>query len=681
MEKCYANLKLTYSGKFHANQLSAATVNALIQQLIPELKERDWQPVRLVNKEEISYGTRRETIYTNMVAELVLRIIEERAKHSEQRTSIHFTGAQFAHRKGAIIPKIDYKQQIQSYLGFAALRRGLTEEQLKWNLLSVHLFDAKVTPELQICDLLSYASYENYKRCSPQIKPRLQAAFDVFDQTMKTRDLLGRVDELIEGEEQAFGIALIRLVESLYHSDDSGHSRESTINRLNHIIDRLIQIGARGRNAHLMFLISWLDQLIGQQRLLETGYSVAHLLLNNLEQPLRTRLESINQEKTIDWFSYAVRRWALTSANHRGALLDAERECQAMQQLQESLAQQWEQVPLLTDGFIVQAVHQADCFDFRQAGKRLELIADSLKVQSQILQNFMSGGNAQPIHFDVRAKALGTLIQCLTLAGLDNASDLQRARSASDEAINEFISLQDKARQFQYRCHLETVAKDFVTARRFLMKALRPLQEPADISHQGLAHAIRRLETEDGFNFRFTLMHWLRIGAKAGLAEDSAEFNSFTKAFGSAPFNSSDWCTGKIEDWPAHLILRFIAIVQALSGQTEASITSLQKLDEITPNDGKHLTLSTITLAAYAEATAILWERPEAKSLIEVLRQKGLQIKQDLEFLQQNTTKHFSTLENKIQYWQDKIESIYSGEMDKGAAQSTLLSIAKDILY
>src|SRR3977135_2532992 len=109
------------------------------------------------------------------------------------------------------------------------------------------------------------------------------------------------------------------------------------------------------------------------------------------------------EHATLDWFTYSLRRWALTACNHQGALLLAESEVRSMNSLQASIASQWERAPLLMDGFIVQAVHYTDCFEFDKASARMKVLAESLKTQSTLFHKLLPEDFPQTLRFDLRA--------------------------------------------------------------------------------------------------------------------------------------------------------------------------------------------------------------------------------------------------------------------------------------
>ncbi|MFZ0749171.1 MAG: hypothetical protein WAM70_07410, partial [Pyrinomonadaceae bacterium] len=545
--------------EFHATKLKPDPLNQGIQYLVPELQKLGWQPVRIVNLERVRYGERLPT-QTNMVAELALRIFQAFSNGPDDRINLHLRADMVSleprNSQGHTlsISKRDYEIRFDEYLGLAAVRRGLARDKLNWEVPKISLKDAKFEPPLQICDLLANASHANYRRCSTRSKEILRDAFGSFDQTMETLDLVERVDRLMS--EESYGVALQVLTDALHDEGQIvSQVRDGAGHRLQRCIERLEQIGVRGRDAQLGILVVWLDQLIGQQRLDTRGHKIANWLIDNLAAPLRAHLRQIDEDHTVNWFEYSLRRWALTAANHAGALKDAERQVHAMQELQPLLARQWERIPLLIDGMILQAVHQTDCFAFDRVSDNMEWIAEALKLQSSSIQRLMPAAFAQPIAYDARARALGTRVQALTLRGFNNEAEIEKARNVSDEAIMEFSSIDDQCRQYQYRCHLETIAGDFAEARRFLLMSMVKSDTLGTACEQENIGAplllIGNLELEDS-NYRFWLQHWLRIGACSYLRHDLKEHRRFTEALRKFRMLNSAWCTGERKNWPAH---------------------------------------------------------------------------------------------------------------------------------
>src|SRR5690606_17290160 len=74
----------------------------------------------------------------------------------------------------------------------------------------------------------------------------------------------------------------------------------------------------------------------------------------------------------------------------------------------------------------------------------------------------------------------------------------------------------------------------------------------------------------------------------------------------------SSWLTADAHDYPAHGIRRFVAIVQAHTGDTDGARSTLGKLRALEPDPGEHPIMDLTILAAHAEVAAMLAGDPDA---------------------------------------------------------------------
>lgn len=694
LEESYRSAGVSIGKK--GSKLEFREINEIIPRLIERLNNKQWQPVRLVNKEKITFGSR-ISIYTNMVAELLLRIYQCKAASPQEKIMIYLVGSEVQLEESdlsdarigqpqtknrRIIELESYKQRIEEVLGFSAVHRGFKNSEFNWQLYEISLEDARIEPELQICDLLSNASYDNYTKCSKSNKQLLLESFGIFDQTMQTTNLLERLDRLIN--ENAFSSALAELAKTLTDNDETEYFKTAAKNRLDFILDELVHLGARGRDAHFAVLIARLDQLIGQERLIETGYKIADWIKREIVEKLRFKLAEINQHGTLDWVDFSINRWLLTAANHRGALRQARTASASINRLCPSLARQSEYLPLLVDGLIVQAVHQTDCLEFREAIKNLEQIAELARRQTEGLSGLLQI-RPDEIRSDMHAKTLGTLTMSLILAGFENEAKTNYARCQSDEAIAEFARQQDKERQYQYRCHLETLAGDFDAARFYLLKSLYPIDDKKSVSHNELLKEINSLEEEKQFKYFFTLAHWLRLGAVAARCETDAqkmEFDNFYPVFLTSGCLETDFT----EDFPAHLILKNIAVIESARDKPETALKMLEKLSKITVISDNFMILPLIQIAAFAETAANLWGTPEGFSLIDAGKsasEKNPQtdITRIIKEMLRPEFEDFPGINEKLQNWQNQIAELNFETNNIEKSRRKLLDIAREIRY
>jgi hypothetical protein len=597
----------------------------IVRTILMALKDRrEWQCVRLVNVERISYFDR-PTNYPNLVAELTLRTFQQKLKDSpDAKICIRLIDPKYklsqAHRP--LSPQ-EYAKRIPEYLGFAEVRYGLTRESRNWRFDGVIQRAYRESAALQICDILSHASADKFERIRTKkdLIAILGNLLGDYDFTLTIRELFDRVDDLVK--ESSFGMALIVLAEALVDmpsdSKEDADSLAKLQTRLHHILERLAQMNLRGRDPQLALLVSWLDQLIGHQRLVDKGYELAHWVLNNVDRPLRALL-SPREAETLGWFTYAVHRWALTACNHKGVVIKGQAEVDAMKALQPSVARQWERIPLVMDGLITQAVHATDCLEFDKASRLMKFVAESLKSQSNRFHEVLPDEFPQELKFDLRARALGTLVQSEIFAGSADMERLENARRANDEAIAEFTSYYDRSRQYQYRSHLEAVAKDFGAARAYLVQSLEDMDvKPAEPSHEKIASLILDLSMDAEWKAEFTILHWLRIGAFSCMAAyersaPEAERDQFLAALDSSKLLDSVLCQGRLEEYPTHSILRFVAVINATRGKWDHSLKSLQRLHALDPIGKQQFILSLILLAAQTEVAALLWKFDEKRA-------------------------------------------------------------------
>lgn len=683
-------------------------------------RQSSWQPVRLVNQEKVSYGNRVST-YTNLVAELMFRIFEEKSRQAPGcRTAISVFAASWVYHNLDVpddqvehtLKAHEYEKKIREYLAFANVRRGLAKIQKDWLFQTLKIKSPRDVEALQVCDVLSNASLKNFNRLKRQVRlaNRLEKLFGEYDFTLTTRELFERVDELVK--EYSLGMAIIILAESLVHAPHATTQDQEFAGkleeRLNKIIERLGRMDFRGRDPQLALLAGWLDQLVGQQRLLDKGYEIAHWLLEHVEAPLRQRLASHKDTATIDWFAYSLRRWALTACNHKGILIPGQAEVEAMSALQPSVATQWEQIPLVMDGLIAQAVHYTDCFEFDQASERMRFVTESLKMQQSRFHDFMRADFPVKLRFDLRARALGTLVQSEIFAGATDPARLDLARKANGDAIAEFTSFSDRARQYQYRCQLETVARDYPMARKYLVKSLeRTDADPNDYSHKRIADLVSDLRTDPEWKYEFTLLHWLRIGSSACLeaheagdrplaaataSEPSAvadrfihhrssieERDQFLGALHASQLLDSPACQGRLANYPAHSILRFVAVINASSGNWDDSLLALQRLHSLDPVGKSQFVLALILLAAQAEVAALMWnvKQTNARALLMGGDAALPAMSQMLREIERSNDSKLASINVLTQRWSGGLADATHNASSETLAPTTLLRLAR----
>lgn len=671
------------AGPVHANQLPRHAYDGVVGSVVSEVVSRGWQPVRVVNRERVRYGDRAAT-YTNMVAELVLRVCQQLAMAGESSIGLRLRCARVVLREepdGTIVflDRDEYLAMVHHYLGFAAVRRGLSQQSAAWRLDGLVLGSGKEEPELQLCDVLSHASHDNFSPCADEAtKNALRTAFGAFDFTLSVRALNERVDQLLTDD--SLGEAIQALAVELIRPDLPHDARADAQQRLDTAVRRLGEIGAPARDSHLQVLVNWLEQIIELQRALGVSAQLADWLRTEVLIPLCQVLAGGPDATSVDWFEYALHTWALTACNHLGSLVSARRAVDGLKPLLPTLAGRWEHVPLLMRGLVAEAVHRTDCFEPDEASERMRLVASYYETLGSLFDAAFRGVFPDRVRAEVCGQALGTQLQSEIHAGLldEDRERLVRARALSDKAIEEFTAAANRERQYQYRCQLETAAGAFADARCWLARSLRV--ESAD--HLALATAIGGLVAVSPIAQGFAQLHWLRLGATALLDGEEDERADFFKALQATQALDWPWSVGGHGDgYPVHGILRRVAVAHAALGQTGRAVDALRRLTKVT--DGREregAALAAIRLAAHAEVAVTLWD-VQSKAARKLLDSSDNQIPgalQQLERLKTRTAETFPRLWAVFATWPTVIGRALQSE---APARSELIRLARRIGY
>lgn len=670
------------TGPVHANRLPRHAYDGVLRGVVNEVCANAWQPVRVVNRERVRYGDRAAT-YTSMVAELVLRVCQQLTVAGEVSIRIRLRCARVVLREEpdgtlVILERDEYLEKVQYYLGFAAVRRGLSRESATWRLDGLNLGSGRDEPELQLCDVLSHASHDDFRHCGDEAtRRRLREAFGPFDFTLAVRELNERVDQLLADD--LLGTAVQALAVELARQGLATDARNDAQERLAATLRRLGEISASARDSHLEALVKWLEQIIDLHRSLDVGSRVAIWLQAEVLAPLQRALAGGPDADSLDWFGYALHTWALTAYNHRGALADARREANALAGLLPSLAGHWEHVTLLMRGLVAESVHRTDCFELAEASDRMTVVARYYEDLGGLFHAALPTVFPDRVRSEVCGRALGTRLQCEIYAELleQDTDRIARARRLSDRAIDEFPAAADKERQYQYRCQLETAAGAF-EARHWLALSLRLDND----GHPALAAAIQDLGESPSIDQGFAQIHWFRLGVTALLDGAEDEGSAFLMAVREARALSWPWSLGERGDeYPAHGILRRVAVIHAAAGEVGRVNETLRRLTRILAvAQGERVPLAIIRLAAHAEAAITLWTA-QSKSARRLLHSSYADlpgILQQLDVLRTQTAEMFPQLWSVFEPWAPVVRRILDADQ---TARSHLLQLAREIGY
>lgn len=672
LRSCYQEAGYSELGKtVHGQNLSIGTgYDRLIGTLVEKTTAMGWQPVCLVNKERVAYGDRLDN-YVNMVAELALRIFRQKsqAQPSKIILNIYYAIVYLGDDEGEpqFIEVEDYRRALQNYLAFTAVRQGFAAKSSLWKLGNCQQLSANNHRRLQICDLFSNSSHSDYKKCGAETKIVLENAFGDYYYTMIVHLVLEQCDLLIQNG--SLGLAIKVLAERLNQPDRGGDTLAAGLERLDSILDKLAQQTASDRNIQLSIITNWLEQLIDRQRSLELGYQLAQWFYSQIHQPLVTRLED---SITLDWFEYALNFWILTACNHQGNLIESRQAANRLVKLIPSMAKNWEQITLLMSGFVADAVHRTDCWEYDTVTVQMKLVADYFAEVSSLFSVALPEVFPDRVRSQLRGKALGTWLQSEIYASSFSATRLSKARELSELCLEEFTTPGDKAIQYQYRCQLETLAREFSTAREYLAKSLNL----STSSHSAIAHLITDLAE---FAQGFALLHWLRLGTIAYLSGDNQEWTEFATALKQSKLLNNAWCTGQQStNYPTHGILRRVALIELIQG--ERNVAAIGRLRNLAPMQQDRFVLVIIQCAAYAETAAFLWENNNslARKTLNCSDRDRPGLQQLLETLADKSHDLFPQVYQLTQSWLTVVQEVL---VDGSSVKEKLLKLGQQINY
>jgi hypothetical protein len=474
----------------------------------------------------------------------------------------------------------------------------------RWRVAIVDITPAGRSHRLQIADLISHASHDNFSACDKRTKEVLQKAFGAFDMALALPIAIEQAERsLVAG---AAGVALQMLAEREIRGK-AGYARRVSRDLVTRCLDALVTASSETRDDHLSHLLAWVRLLVHDARNIDLAVEACDWITKSVERPLLAQLGS---PADIAWFGFALRAWLLTAYNHAGQIAKGTEVAAVMSNDFGILAGRWEHAPTLLGGALTLAVHNTDCRNFDDAIVQADKVAAFYGDMTALFWDALPGAMTRKVRSTQRGKALGTGLQARLHRGLKDADAIAEARRISDAALEEFAPGSGQVRQHQYRTFLETLAGDYAAARRHLGFALNvPAADDGAPDHTVLAAVIAACGTEQR---AFPLLHWIRIGAAAQQAGEKAEATAFRLAFDHAALCEDPWCGG-IDRFPSHAILFHLATFEVASGNMELGIKLLQNLASL-KSAADAPALAVIVIGAFARIAALMWREREARA-------------------------------------------------------------------
>jgi hypothetical protein len=602
-----------FEGSFHASEhlRKGSQLDSAVEKLVEALTTRGWRMVRIVNNEGVTYGDRIAN-YTNLVAELCLRVFQALRLQGLKNVELQLVAAKvkLGERDDGhieLLSKPDYANAIQAAMTRAAVRAGRASDARGWRVVGIRLASARTEPELMVCDLVSNASHSDFGKLGASAGSRLRDALAPLDFTLQIRADLERVDGLLA--DQSFGIALVHLAERMTDPDLDAKLRPGLEQRLARTVEQLADMGAPARNPQLEIVSAFLEETVRWNRDLELGRRLMKWMSSTLLPALHEKLSMRGEQEELAWFAFAIHDRSLETHNHLGELTAAQRDLAQMSRYQATMVRRWEHVDRFVQGQIHEAVHLTDAREFDKARDKAFAVAEFYKQVGELFQVELPDHFPERVRARRRGEALGTALQAEFYRGIERPEAFARARELSDLAMEEFDQADDKRRQMQYRCQLETLAGNFEGARQWLAKAMLL---PDDVSHHDIATAIAG--SARATERAFLALHWFRLVACMARSEDKGREDALHAAQTSR-LELDSWLGDASKDHPKHAILRYQAEIALATGAQTVADTCLNRLRSIClPLPNTVSVLSFQLLACQALVAGALAESAAARS-------------------------------------------------------------------
>ncbi|KAA3610872.1 MAG: hypothetical protein DWQ01_08160 [Planctomycetota bacterium] len=453
----------------------------LVLALCEYCREQAWQPVRLVNRERVRYGDR-ATTYTAMVAELVLRLLQKQRYQDTGRIRFRLVAAVVKlgeEQDGSPILMEEklYRQRIQEALAQAAVRRGLAAENRLWELQEFRLASARRWPELMLCDLISNASYGDFRKLGTEARAAMQACFGEFDITLTVQELLQRLDGLLHRD--AFGQAMLTISEGLVEKGLRPQFLSEADLRRHKLIDELAEIGAPARDPHFAMVLDALSEKVKQQPDAAVGASQLQWLRSKVVSPLQRRLRDLGSEETLLWFDFGLQLQQVEAALQRGDWAGAQPLSQDLLPPDPALASRFEYAELLLQARLTQARYHLAVWEPEIALALVEPVAAFYQELGQLFHVALEGLFAEQMQADRRGQALLLALKARCLIGGEACLPVSQL---AEEALQEFDSPAERAQVRRLRVLLACEEQQWEAAASELARALgSPACDPASL--------------------------------------------------------------------------------------------------------------------------------------------------------------------------------------------------------
>jgi hypothetical protein len=570
-------VSLTINGEYHSTHiksLSDRRFDRLVISICSRFTSASIQPFRLVNRERVSFGNRKDN-YVNMLAELLIRICKELDREDQGAILLNVYQAgvkiiDFESGDNSFWKREDFAPTLQTAFQRASISAGWASDSSKWKLGTIQFKSGTKDARLWFCDLISNASHDDFRTIDDEASKCLKNALGEFDFSLSFNSTLRKVAELSSCKYHA--IALILLLEAMFCRWTGAEAKAAYKAAFFNAFKDMLKLQPSARTSQVEMIHSWLVQIADDRDRLDDVKGICKWVDSRVLANYKLHIDDTDSS-LIAWLRLRLATTSLTACNHSADLSRGMESLLLIDSLMPQIAGRWEYVSDLMRAFVAQAVHLNDRFEHEEARVKMNLVITYYRGLGDLFNFAYPSVFPNIIKSRVCGEAIGTMIQTQIFQLPNGMSSIDEARKNCELAAEQFSDESDKSRIFQYRSEIESIAGDWEAARRFLAIGINSHSR----DHNSLANRISELALNSQ---AFPLLHWTRIGGMAALADMKAEVTSFLAAWNTTDF---DELIGnkKLPTYPAHGILRRMTAVFAYNNEFEKMTKAMRSLTKL----------------------------------------------------------------------------------------------------
>lgn len=405
--------------------------------------------------------------YQNMMAEGLIKLIKRlKSEYGDISLRVLIANRIIDRNKSGsydrsnLVPPEHYVQRLKERIIMAGLRESVPETD--WTLQTA---SARKDKRLMLADIVcnTFLTRNSKFRKNPKQSALINRIYEDSEKTLRWP-----VFEMSVESEFLKAMTENRLGEAVAVLCQSG--QKALLDKyMPTVFSRLENMPFYDMDLQYRFISALIDYQLRDSR----DYAACLRLLTNLRQSFLPVLQKIPQrwsKEIADRLSVDLCFYLDTVYTHQGnvaASLVCEKLCD---QEMAKLPCDWDSVAYRMRYLLRKIITRINRFDFQEALSQCDQLTARCEQVREAL-TLTVDGEKEPVRFVELAKALGTRVQIKSFLLRQHPEYYLSACEDSDRAIDEFNSENEKRRQYLYRVHLETEAKQFDRASNWLLRA------------------------------------------------------------------------------------------------------------------------------------------------------------------------------------------------------------------